>query len=200
MTVGLEYNADRQSDALARLSQQFKNKTGWTSFLASVMPEFQAIEDVLENLLNDLNIDDAVGDQLDTWGEILRVSRSGTTDAIFRIRLKAAIFRYVSSGKWEEILQGFTILTNPRYVQAEEVFPGAVNLTAVGADDPVAIDASETVNAMQSVKAAGVRITALIVASDPPFVFDGDPDPLGEGFGDRLDSSMGGYLADRLII
>lgn len=192
-------NTNRLAEALARLPQQFKAKNNFEKLITVFQSQFEEIEVVLEQLYNDLNIDDAEGSQLDIWGEILDVDRAGQTDSVYRTRLKAAIFRYVSSGKWEEMLQGFVILTNPRYVQAGELFPAAVEFIGVGVNDPTAISPTETFNAMDDLRPAGVRISQLIVASDNPFVFFGDPDAFGIGFGDRLDTTQGGYFAERLI-
>ena len=187
------------ANALARLTQQFKNASNMQDLITAFVQEKAELESVWEDLIDNLSIDAATGTNLDQWGTILNVERKGTSDATYRTRLKAAIFRYVSSGRWEEIIQGFTILTDPRYVQGEEIFPAAVSLTGVGVTDPAAVDADEISEAMEDLKAAGVRITALLVTADPPFVFDGDPDPLGEGFGDAHDASAGGHLADRLL-
>jgi len=193
-------DTDRVNAALVRLSQQFKNSDNIRNILTIFTTEAANLEDVFWDTYSTTSIDTATFAQLDTWGEILNVDRGGQTDEIFRTRLKAAIFRYVSSGKWEEVIQGFTILTNPSYVQAEEIFPAAVSLTAVGVTDPAAISAAEIVEALRQLKPAGVRFAAVIVTSGTPFVFFGDPDPTGAGFGDRTDPLVGGNLADRLSI
>ena len=198
--VDFAEKTDRVNEALARLKQQFKNSDNIKHLVTIFTTEAASLEPVFGDVFDMVSVDTAADAQLDVWGQILNVNRVGQTDSVYRTRIKAAIFRYVSSGKWEEIIQGFSILTNPTYVQAEEIFPAAVSLTAVGVVDPSAINAAEVVNALRQLKPAGVRFTAVIVTSTTPFVFFGDPDPTGLGFGDRFDPLVGGNYADRLTI
>jgi hypothetical protein len=189
---------DRVNKALQRLSQQFRDKPNMRHLVSIFTSEAADLEEVFWDVYDTTLIDTAEGTQLDVWGEILNVSRAGQNDNIFRTRLKAAIFRYVSSGKWEEVIQGFSILVNPTYVQAAEVFPAAVTMVAVGVTNPAAISAVEIVQALRQLKPAGVRFSAVIITSDTPLVFFGDSDPTGRGLGDRLNPAVGGNFADRL--
>jgi hypothetical protein len=198
--VAYTKDVDRINGSLLRLSQQFKNSDNIKNIVTIFTTEAATLEDVFWDTYTTTSVDTATFAQLDVWGEILNISRGGQDDAVYRTRLKAAIFRYVSSGKWEEVVQGFRILTNPELVQAEEIYPAGLSLLAVGVTDPAALSYSEILEALRQLKPAGVNVVAAIVASGTPLVFFGDPFPTGLGLGDRLNPDYGGNLADRLTV
>jgi len=180
------------------LTTQFKDKTNIAALFGAFAIDLQEFEETLDGLLNAVSLETASGEQLDKIGDILAVDRAGRTDAIYKSRLFAAVLQYTSSGRWEQVIQGFKLLTGADAVQGGEVYPGAVTLTAIGAD-PITIDTAELLNAMKNTRAVGIRLEALLVSADPPLVFEGDPYPGGKGFDDGS-GTVGGHFSQILTI
>jgi hypothetical protein len=189
---------NRLEVALGLFTTQFKEKPNIEGLAQAFSLDLQEFETSLEALINDVGLETASGVQLDGIGEILDVQRAGRTDDIYRTRLFAAVLQYTSSGRWEQVIQGFKLLTQADAVQGGEVYPGSVTLAAVGAD-PITIDTTELLLAMQNTRAVGVRLEAVLVSADPPLVFEGDPYPGGAGFDDGS-GSVGGHFSSILTI
>lgn len=191
----LLHNTEVVQGALDKLKSTFKEKATFQGVIEALAEDNQEFEDSLWILFEEMALSTAVGARLDIIGQTLAVLRLGRSDTIYRTRLQAAIIQYMSSGRWEQLLEGFRLLTGSRSTQGEEIFPAAVSLTAIGASQLSAVDLAEVVAALRKLKAAGVRLNAALVVADPPFVFGGDPDPLGQGFADENNyENTGGYF------
>lgn len=195
--MALEIIDNHVEQALGRVLEMYKDSPRLTFMLESIAGQVQDIEDALQDVLSNTWIETAEGEQLNRLGEVLNVGRGGFSDDIYRIRLKAAIVRYTSSGRPEQVISAFLLLSQADAIILEEVFPASLRITAVGAISPAGTS-DELKAAVDGSLAAGVSFDALIISSETPFVFDGDPYPTGAGFGDALDSSVGGNFAEIL--
>jgi hypothetical protein len=181
--------------ALARVIEQYKESPRLLSVLSTFVAQVQELENALIDLVDDTWINTAVGAQLDELGLLLNVTRGGFSDTVYRTRLNAAIVRHTSSGRAEQVISAFKLLAQADQVIVEEVFPGTVRLTAIGAVSPAGTTA-ELRAGIDGALAAGIGFEVLIISSTTPFVFDGDTYPGGQGFGDSFDSTVGGNFAE----
>lgn len=190
----METKTTRLQEALDRLISRYQG-TNVEDILRATAADFQDFENAAAGVRNDCWLDTAAGIQLDLYGAILNVSRGGFSDDDYRIRIKARIIRYQSSGTIEEIIQAVQLLTQARSVQIIERYPAKIDITAMGVGTVLG-SASEIATTIKNAKMGGVGVENFIVSKDPPFVFFEDPDPLGEGFGDETDPLLGGYLSE----
>lgn len=184
-----------ETDAQGRLVTLYADATKLRALIGIVGARAQSVEDVAWALLTERSIATAVGAQLDQLGGVLGVDRGTSTDEQIRIKLYAAIATYRSDGTPETVIGVFKLLTQATTVQMQEVFPANVILTAIAAPYPIGTR-TEIREAAEGLKAAGVSLESVIISGTTPFVFAGDPDPAGAGFGDTLDANAGGNFAD----
>jgi len=188
---------DHVAQALNRVIEQYKESPRLIFMLTTIVEQIQEIEDALIDLMDKTWIDTAEGEQLDQLGLLLNVTRGGFSDDVFKTRLKAAIVRYTSSGRAEQVISAIQLLSQANTIVLEELFPASIRITAIGAVSPAGT-LEELKAAIKGAMAAAISYSALVISSANPFVFDGDPYPDGRGFGDALDSSVGGNFAEIL--
>jgi hypothetical protein len=192
MTVKI---TDHIEAAKGRLLQQYKHSPRLSSLIEILFGrQTQDIEDAAWQLYDRLDIDTCEGVQLDRIGTIVGLSRSGWSDDLYRILLKAKIGKNVSHGTLEDVISVWRLLAQANKVQVIENYPAQVDLYS---DTPIDGEISSFVrNLMQDVVAAGVRVDflAIIFSSSNAFGFDPD-DPDVNGFGDYNDPDVGGELA-----
>jgi hypothetical protein len=181
--------------ALERVLEQYKDKPRIVFLLSQFVQQVQDLEDTLIDMLDKTWINTAEGAQLDELGILLNTTRGGFSDAVFRTRLNAAIVRYTSSGRPEQVLSAISLLSQAGTVILEELYPAEVRLTAIGAVAPAGTF-DELRAGINGSLAAGVNYSALVISTTTPFVFDGDPFPTGAGFGDVFDPTVGGNFAE----
>lgn len=193
--MSMEHNLDVKGEALSRMISQYQDKPNFTKIITTLMKDFQEFEDSVWKLFSGAGVSTATGAQLDMMGELLAVKRYGRADSTYRSRLQAAIIQYTSSGRWEQVLEGFRLLTGARSTQGEELFPAKIVMTAIGAENLAGVDLNEVRDALHKLKAVGVGLNAALIVADPPFVFAGDPDIHGAGFADANNySTTGGHF------
>lgn len=98
-------------EALSKLLAQFKEKDKLMAVLSAFTDQIQAVENVLQELLDERNIDVAVGDVLDLFGKVVGQPREGRTDDDFRLWIKARILINKSSGLTEEMYTVLKLIT-----------------------------------------------------------------------------------------
>ena len=190
---------DKISDHMAavkgRLLQQYKGSVRLLSLIGILFGQpVQDIEDAAWPLYDRLDIDSAQGVQLDRIGAIVGLSRSGWSDRLYRLLLRARIGKNVSHGTIEDVIGVWRLLAQANQVQVVETYPAQIDLYS---DTPIDGDLSDFVAAlMQQVVAAGVRVSflAIIFSATNAFGFDPDDSNVG-GFGDFNDSEVGAELA-----
>jgi hypothetical protein len=123
----LTKNTDQAGSALALLLEQYKGLPKFAALLNSYTAEIQKLEDALWQLYSEVDIDTAVGVQLDGLGEIIGLDREGRSDDQYRIFLKARILSNRASGLIEEILSVLTtIVGSTSTFELQERFPAAI--------------------------------------------------------------------------
>lgn len=183
---------DHVQAAKDRLRQMFKGQPGMEGLLDLIDQEVQTLENVFFDLMDKRSLYVAEGIVLDGWGIILNTSRNGLSDADFRLILLGQVAVNVSRGTPEDLINVFKLFTRPQYVSLLEVYPANLQLTTVGGTPIGSI--ADIKSAVRRAAPAGVSIDLFTSSAGIPFVFDGDPDPNGLGFGDVNDASLGGYL------
>lgn len=104
------YIPDHAARALARRAQQFKDKIRIEKVFNAWTKQIQEIEFMLWQLFSLRSIDTAVGVTLDVLGKIVGERRGGTSDANYRLRIRARIRANLSDGQVEDILSVFRTL------------------------------------------------------------------------------------------
>jgi hypothetical protein len=186
---------DHVEAAKKRLLHQYKDSPRILMLIEILLGrQVQDLEDAAWQFYGRLDIDSAIGVQLDRIGAIVGLSRSGWDDALYRSLLKAKIGKNVSHGTIEDVIGVWRLLARAGSVQVVETYPAQIDLYS---DTPIDGSLAGFVRAlMQKVVAAGVRVDflAIIFSSTNAFGFDPD-DPDVNGFGDYNDSQIGGELA-----
>lgn len=100
---------DHVVQALARRSQQFKNKTKYENLLSALTQEVQPMEDALWQLFTERTIDTAIGAQLDDIGLIVGQLREGLSDSDYRRLVRARISVNNSQGLVADLI-GVSVL------------------------------------------------------------------------------------------
>ena len=188
---------DHIAQALARVLEQYKESPRLLFMLSETATQVQELEDALIALMDNTWINTAEGEQLNQLGLLLNVTRGGFSDAVYRTRLNAAIVRYTSSGRPEQVISAIKLLSQADQIILEELYPADIRVTAVGAVSPAGT-LEELKAGIKGSMAAGISYSALVISSTTPFVFDGDPYPGGQGFGDVNDPLVGGNFAELL--
>lgn len=179
--------------ALERLLEQYKESPNFKTVVTQIAAQVQALENTGFDLLQARFPATATGNGLDKLGEVLNVTRDGNNDGEYRSRIYAKIGQYVSIGSPEAIISIFLLLMQADYIVYKEVYPAKVFMTAVGATPVSNVQAIK--ESLDRAKPAGVSLEYLATVAGRPFVFDGDPDPNGGGFGDLDNPDVGGVLA-----
>lgn len=186
------------ADALNRRLQEYKESNNLEQLISIFAQRSQDVEDVIKDLDTMRWLLTASGEQLDGLGRILNVSRAGYSDLQYVPRIQAAVIRYRSSGRWEQLLQALLLLTQAESVQMGESFPAKVVAVLFGSAAPVA-SYPEIQAGLRGAAAAGVGFDAVLIATATPLVFYGDPFPSGLGFGTVTDASVGGNFNEILF-
>lgn len=181
---------DHVARGLDRLPIQFRDSPYLNELLKIYLEEFQEIEDCLIDIVNQRDVDQAVGFQLDVIGEHVALLREGRDDTQYRQAIKIQKIINASQGQFETVLQLWrTLLGSPTATLTEE-FPAGVNLYSdVGISDFTLVE--------YLVKALPITVTASVTTTydaDPPFGFDTDPTTLG------FDTSGGKFIGRYLTV
>jgi len=187
---------DIEALGLARLIEQYKNKPNLTAMIkAYITTQFQDLETKGCALYDRLNIDLMEGTQLDNIGTIVGQDRDGQDDPTYRIFIKTKIGANNSQSSVEDIISIWQILTGSDSVKVDELFPATLQISSgfsLAAPYDLLI-----LSLIEDVIAAGVRLEGILVYDpDNAFAFDTSPNnPNTGGFGDLLDSGVGGLFA-----
>lgn len=150
-------NNDHVEQALAKRIEQFKRKIRFGNLLTSYVAEVQDLEDALFQILDDTNLDSAVGQQLDNIGEIVGEPRNGRDDATYLIAIRARILLNTSEGTIEDIILLILALQSGLEVEILEFFPAAFLAQVNTPVDPGLINTDQISNIISEGKPVGVR-------------------------------------------
>lgn len=187
---------------MAVMLHQFFGKTRLEGVAAALGVELQSLEDGIYQLLSEVNLDTGVGAQLDLIGKVLGVPRLGLSDENYRVRLRVEILVRASRGTIDDllgivraamalILDASYSLSEPSTATVEITFTGTV-----GTLFPV-----ELLSFLERARVYGVQLW-LVRADEDAFTFaTGTEEELdtSEGWGDALDSDVGGYLSGIVV-
>lgn len=166
---------------LSRLPIQFKKDDGsyWRKLAEAIGAEANRVEETLQDILTQRSIATAEGEQLNVIGRIVKQEREGSSDADYRIRIRAKVLVNRSSGTINEIIDIFELLATDStltgaVVHVTESPPAQMQLRFSGVtldDDQV----RRLTNLLRQAKAAGVRFDFVYLTYPPEetFTFDG---------------------------
>lgn len=177
--------------ARARMLQQFKAECApqLDGLLQIAVDEIQEAEDVLFQLLLERTVDTAVGDNLDTIGEIVGISREGRSNADYRAAILVQIQVNNTGGQEASIAALLENLVNPATIDIVEVFPAGLDI----AIDETGVTNS-TIQLLRKAIAATVSLQfAQVAPGETPFAFSGSA--FGDGFGNLVTPTDGGVFA-----
>ena len=176
---------NHSQQALARLLYQDRAET--TNDMQDIIDIYADRTQVLENLLFQVIAErqlanNTLTDTLDLIGQRDRVTReAGQSNALYKIRILAAIGQYVSYGRRSDILNILGILgATTAFVM--QIFPASLIIEYSQVDIPQTF---LTVTQVRNILEGATLPVDLNVGSYTgiPLVFALDPDPTGEGLG-----------------
>lgn len=183
---------DHFEKGLKRLLEQYKNKPNIKALIEIYSIQIQEIENEIIQMRVNRFITNAVGKQLDNFGEIVGQPRLGFSDEFYRVLLYAKIGQNISQGLPEQIIALFKLFTNGSTVQYMNLNGAEIALATDGTIEPTILNF--VFDQMQRSVAAGVRLTDMIFFdSDEAFSFAGTK--AGKGFGSVNDANAGGKFA-----
>lgn len=183
----------------ALLPEFLKDSQRINDIINAILPEIQELHDAQFDVYSKINLNDAVGLQLDDiFGEILDLARTQSqTDEDYRTALKARISSFARSGEISVLKQAARDLTGATDVSLLEVFTMTLLMHIyVGAfeDIPNAQFISDTLGTL---KQAGVFLDVGMSLASSEFKFSESltGGEVGEGFSENLDGTGGGTFA-----
>ncbi len=140
----------------------------------------QALEDESFNLIVSTDLDVAVGDALDQWGELVGEQRGGLGDNDYRQFVKVRMLVNRSNGTIDELLEIFDVATQPN-VDTHHIsnFPAGFYLIVYRHDWMSQPVRRRVARLMEDARPGG-RHMSLIEALIAPFGFEDNP--LAEGY------------------
>jgi hypothetical protein len=121
------------TQAVANLVEQYKGKPKMAATLEAFVQQVQDLEDALFELLNERDLDTAVGAQLDTLGDIVGEGRLGRNDVDYRIAIRGRILVNLSEGTPVDLIHLLEVLGEGSSVILTEYFPAALTAELVDA-------------------------------------------------------------------
>jgi hypothetical protein len=116
---------DTEATALARLWYQFQGETEWTRLLGLVGEVFGLAEHGLGSVSEARSLSTAEGDVLDAIGAIVNRARSGLSDDLYRLAIRAEAGSIFASGTIPEILELTRSLMGDG-VRVRELWPATI--------------------------------------------------------------------------
>lgn len=182
------------ADAVARLQTKDKDKAKQKSFYEAFVDQIQELETAVNDWVDNWDIDNAVGEQLDRLGDLVVQPRNGQSDSVYRVFIKVKALINFSEGTGPQIKQAWKTLSGADSVDYQNFELGGVGLMSDGSD-PVG-DPDTLYNLMEKAVPCGVSVDHLgFYQSSGSFGFDGDPD--AAGFSDA--GSGGGEFAKLIL-
>ena len=96
--------------------------------LSATDQQFEELEQVLYDMLVELWIDNAEGEQLDVLGVHVGIDRDGRNDSSYRTVIKAQIEINISSGEPEALIKAVQVLFNTTNVLYTPEYPAKVRI------------------------------------------------------------------------
>jgi hypothetical protein len=184
MSFQIAKNNNHESEALARLISQYKDKENFEKLIKIIATRTQEQEEMLYSMYNRFNIANSEGNQLDTIGDIIGQKRFSFTDDIYKLLLYSRIALNTSGGTPENIMSLFTILINNAEIQYIEQYKAGIHLWYASDVVPDEDLINYTIEAINNSLAAGVSLLSYgIFDEENPFYFDEEDTITEDGFG-----------------
>lgn len=192
-------NTTVEQSSLARVVEQYALKDRVKNLIkAYISGQIQDLETVFNELLYRLNLQAAVGVQLDQIGTILNTPRNGVSDTVYRLILKGRIAATISKGKIGDIAFTYAQLTGAFQINVTEGVLASVSIESSTAPIP----GTETIvrSILEDAIGLGIGFDG-VVTNDPENGFrfsdavtDNDPPVFSatHGFGDVNLPGQGG--------
>jgi len=179
------------ADGLRRLMTQYKGKATIEGILTVYLQRWQELEDMAYDFFELLDIDTAVGAQLDLIGEIVGEERHTLDDDRYRKFIYLRIFRQRKLGTIPNTTELYKRLTGADRVRYTPLYPAGASYYAHNPDG--VLSGAELRSIMLTMIPAGVELELTAGTEPGAFAFEGDD--TGGGFGDANDPATGGGLA-----
>lgn len=163
------------AEMLARRIEQLADKERFSLLLSLFGGQIQDIENALFQVLNETDINSAVGAQLDGLGSIVGEDRAGREDAPYRVAIRTRIVLNLSQGTSEDLIALAIAISGGTKAEVTEYFPAGFEIRILDGL-PSGTDPARIAAVVRSGKPAGVRAVS-IIHTDPPFQYD-----TGSGF------------------
>lgn len=191
---------DQVTLGVARLTSMWSDKPNVVGLLTSFLESIQGIEEVYADILTSLNLDSAVGVQLDTLGLIVGQPRGGRGDGAYREAIKLRIAINNSDGTEPVVTPLVLALTGAEKAEVSESFPASVTYVLSGDDVDVSADIITDINKIFAATVS-LNISTSLTGVDFRTIDRDDTngsDPLGlsQGFNYFEDPTPGGYFQD----
>lgn len=159
--------------ALDWLHSQFDDSGNIQRILKAIADEFQELEEEFHKLRTERYLDNASGDQLDQWGILVNVPRSGRSDDVYRELIRVKILRNSSEGTPDRLIKIAEMLSNAANVYYDE---GDAVAEIEVEDASFTTGIREIMHSiLQAAAPAGVRVKIVESDSQTSFQFDTGP-------------------------
>jgi hypothetical protein len=182
-----EYNPDHVQEALDLTLGQFWESPRMRELITAFVEQIQEVEDAIEELSTERLLDNAVGQQLDDYGELVGQPRFGLDDTRYKLLIETKIAINASNGEASLLVEALSVLVEAD-VQYQWRGPACYSATYEGG--PMSADFVRFVaDAMLLLTPSGVEFELVEVPTLSPggFRFDTPGQGLDQGrFGRRL--------------
>lgn len=155
---------DHVAAAIARLPEQFKNKTKIVNLLTALATPAVSLEAALWQLLVERSVTAAIGIQLDQLGVLVGQERGGLSDSDYRRYISARIAANRSRGNFEDLIRVANLVINDATCRVETATQNGtvrVRLRVIAVSDSLA---SIVLLFLDDTVSGGIRV---ILESDP---------------------------------
>ena len=104
-------NSDHEAAAIGKLLEQFKSSPNLLAWMGSYLDQVQLVEQGIVDIFAGLDLDTAVGADLDRIGAIVGEARGNYDDDQYRLNLRARVLINKSNGSAANLLELLTLLT-----------------------------------------------------------------------------------------
>lgn len=155
------------------LLSRFDDAGNLQRILKAFADEIQELEDAIHEQLSERLLENATGDQLDQYGELVDQPRDGRSDDTYRVLIRVKILRNTSEGTPERLIKILNKLTRPQLIDYTDG-GGVAELVAY---DTNAISGvlSETHRILQDAAPSGVRVSIIQANETDSFRYDTGP-------------------------
>lgn len=105
----IEQNADHEG-AVRRFIEQYQNRPDLEALARSYLSQLQDLEDAIFEVILERDLDNAVGVQLETIGNLVQQPRTTSDDERFRTAIRARIAINLSDGTIEDLIRVANLL------------------------------------------------------------------------------------------